>query len=347
MGTGILTGEVYERRTAELYAADAGVEDALWRIQSRDVSVCPGRRTQPPYDMGPVNGNKVTVTIQYNDGPYPYKITSRAIGGSNSSTTVEAYVYAEFMAGNLLDNAITSLGNVEIGSNSAVNGTVQYAEEIKGKTAGISSIKEVYQTWPNATALSTLYLGQVDPNDPGPNSIDLDGETKTVGPCYINPDKKGFVVDNKGKNNATLLLQGTVYVNGDVHFEQSGNKPYTVDLNGKTIFAVGSIDFPTDRVTVQGPGCIIAIHDINFQPSISSSSDFVFVLSIEGSVEFKPNGTFYGSLAGDVKVDLQPNCSLTWVSWQGLRLNFPVDEYAYSSDIVKMARISTWEVRQQ
>jgi len=32
MGSGILAGEVYERRTAELCAADAGVEDAIWKI---------------------------------------------------------------------------------------------------------------------------------------------------------------------------------------------------------------------------------------------------------------------------------------------------------------------------
>jgi hypothetical protein len=33
MGTGLLVGEVHEKRTAELYAADAGVEDAIWEIQ--------------------------------------------------------------------------------------------------------------------------------------------------------------------------------------------------------------------------------------------------------------------------------------------------------------------------
>jgi hypothetical protein len=33
MGAGLLAGEVYDRRTGELYAADAGLEDALWQIQ--------------------------------------------------------------------------------------------------------------------------------------------------------------------------------------------------------------------------------------------------------------------------------------------------------------------------
>jgi len=33
MTTGLMAGQVYENKTAELYAADAGIEDALWKIQ--------------------------------------------------------------------------------------------------------------------------------------------------------------------------------------------------------------------------------------------------------------------------------------------------------------------------
>ncbi|MDH4299722.1 MAG: hypothetical protein OEV54_03690, partial [Dehalococcoidia bacterium] len=33
MGTGLRLNPVYEGRVAELYAADAGVEDAVWKIQ--------------------------------------------------------------------------------------------------------------------------------------------------------------------------------------------------------------------------------------------------------------------------------------------------------------------------
>lgn len=39
MGTGLIAGKVYERRTAELYAADAGVEDALYKILSHNVTL--------------------------------------------------------------------------------------------------------------------------------------------------------------------------------------------------------------------------------------------------------------------------------------------------------------------
>ncbi len=33
MGTGVVTGQVFEKKTAELYAADAGIEDAVWQVK--------------------------------------------------------------------------------------------------------------------------------------------------------------------------------------------------------------------------------------------------------------------------------------------------------------------------
>jgi hypothetical protein len=39
MTTGLMAGETYEGKTAELYAADAGVEDALWQIKNDQVAV--------------------------------------------------------------------------------------------------------------------------------------------------------------------------------------------------------------------------------------------------------------------------------------------------------------------
>ncbi len=63
MSTGLKVGQVYEENMAELYAADAGVEDGIWRIQN-DVSL--------PLDVGDivtypitggVNNKAVNVTI--------------------------------------------------------------------------------------------------------------------------------------------------------------------------------------------------------------------------------------------------------------------------------------------
>ena len=53
--TGLTAGQVHEERMAELYAADAGIEDALWKIVSDQVPAGPYLLT--------VNGKEVTVMI--------------------------------------------------------------------------------------------------------------------------------------------------------------------------------------------------------------------------------------------------------------------------------------------
>jgi len=68
MGSGILAGEVHERRTAEIYAADAGVEDAIWKIQNGETPVCPGSPEEWSYPISDINGRNVTVYIEYDLG---------------------------------------------------------------------------------------------------------------------------------------------------------------------------------------------------------------------------------------------------------------------------------------
>jgi len=73
MGTGMTSGRVYEQKIDEIYAADAGVEDALWHIRYDQVEDLLGggydeyNYNPPPYDYPydlSVNGKNVTVTIQ-------------------------------------------------------------------------------------------------------------------------------------------------------------------------------------------------------------------------------------------------------------------------------------------
>ena len=60
MSTGLIAGQVHERKTAELYAADAGVEDALWRIRHGIDIPTDG------YGLA-VNGRGVWVTVETKD----------------------------------------------------------------------------------------------------------------------------------------------------------------------------------------------------------------------------------------------------------------------------------------
>jgi hypothetical protein len=72
MGTGIRSGRVYEQKNDEIYAADAGVEDAMWRIRNDTMDDLLASRNYTPYDYSSnytypynlfVNGKDVAVNI--------------------------------------------------------------------------------------------------------------------------------------------------------------------------------------------------------------------------------------------------------------------------------------------
>jgi hypothetical protein len=71
IGTALKSGQVYQPRTDEKYAADAGIEDGIWRIKYDCLNV--QSQNYSPYDFdavwsydldGPVNGLTVNETIQ-------------------------------------------------------------------------------------------------------------------------------------------------------------------------------------------------------------------------------------------------------------------------------------------
>jgi len=361
MGAGLLAGEVYGRRATELYAADAGVEDAIWKLQNGEVPVCSGDPSRS-YNITDVNGKKVEYTIEY-VGDGTYKITSVAITDSDgsggiaaidSATTVEAYLSASYLdLSPFLDNAIISQGIIDIQPHNLVNGDVWLPindeehlqiHDPADITGDVKDSKNMTLTWPTADQLSSYYLDDVDPSNPYPyNSIDIT-YTKNIGPCYIEGD---FVVDNTGDPD-TLILDGTVYISDDVQFSQAGSHDYTINLNGNTIFAGGSIDFPSNAVTISGSGCIIAVGNVNFQPAIASAEDdFVLVMSITGRTDFHPSGDFTGCIAGNTEVQLQPGCTINWIDPEDKGLNFPGMGDGDESPPVTGVSIESWEVKQQ
>jgi hypothetical protein len=358
MSTGLLAGKVYEKKMDEYYAADAGVEDAIWRIQDNNLVFVNNCSYPEPLI---VNYKNVTVEIYREDldptcaENLTYRILSIAVtddgGGTaaiDSSTTIDAYLSVSYLdLSALLDNAIISNDTIDIQPNNAVNGSVwlpdrDYLEihdpaDINGE---VLDSNNTTIDWPTYEQLSTYYLEDVEgAPDPGP-SIDVQ-YTNTIGPALVNGD---LSIDNTG-DPATLVLEGTVYVRGDANFAQSGSHNYTVDLNGETIFAEGSINFPSNSVTISGSGCIIAVGNIDFQPSIASGEDdFVFVFSITGEVNFQPSGDFTGCIAGDAHVQLQPGNTISWISPEGKGLNVPWGAGDDKMPPVTGLRILSWEI---
>jgi len=352
MGTGLISGEVYARKMDELYAADAGVEDAIWKIQNNVPNFYPYVYPEPLI----VNDKSVDVTIFREDidptcgEELRYQILSTATSDDGTSTTIDAYLsvgYLDLSA--LLDNAIVSQDTITIQPGTEVNGDVWLPDKgdpddwNKGNITGeVKDSSDMTITWPEFDDLRSYYLDDdvEDAPDPGPDIDIKDLNPKTIGPSYRRDGDGSLEVDK------TLDLTGTVYVTGNLKFQQSGaSHNYTVDLNGQTIFAEGSIEFPSKVVTISGSGCIIARYDIDFWPSIASGEDdFVLVLSLEGKVDFQPSGNFTGCVAGNVHVQLQPNCTINWISPEGSGLDVPWGVGGNETPVVTGLSILSWQI---
>jgi hypothetical protein len=357
MSTGLIAGQVYEKKTYEYYAADAGVEDAIWRIENDPPASYPYDYPEPLT----VNGRSVDVAIHREDidptcgETLTYRILSTVVtddGGGTAaivnSTTIDAHLSVSYLdLSALLDNAIVSNDTIDIQPNNYIGGDVWLPDEedleiSPGVTINgtVKDEDDESLTWPTAEQLSSYYMEDVEgAPDPG-FFIDIQ-YTNTIGPCY----REGSLeVDSTG-GNATLVLEGTVYVTGDLEFKQAGSKNYTVDLNGHTIFVEGYIGFPSEHVSISGSGCIIAVGDIDFHPSIASEEDeFVLVLSVEGTVDFQPSGNFTGCVAGNVHVQLQPGNEIYWTDPEGKDLNVPWGVGDGELPPVTGLRIESWEI---
>jgi len=306
MGTGLLTGEVYEKRTAELYAADAGVEDAVWKLDHGEVALCPGDPTYN-YTMADVNNKSVAVDIT-SMGAYggagnltgTYRILSTATG-DGTGTKIEAYLDGSSRYGDysgLLGHVITinddlteaqikdlanELSKLELPC--CANCTELCELECKGIydydtiPEGCEGCGVVYNypdpNWPPPSVMSDWYLedvqGEKATHYSGDTEIDLAGADLPLGPAYV---EGGLTIHNSG-GNATLTLTGTLYVTGNtkIAYNTANNNEMALDLNVQTIFVASNSTGGGhealqvgDKCTIIGPGIIVAVGDVYFAP---------------------------------------------------------------------------------
>ena len=349
MATGLKAGQTYEKKTDEYYAADAGVEDALWQItrESRGPLFPSEEGDTWQYSIADINGKSVAITIEYflngdPDGNDVYKIDSVASADS-SYTAIESYVTHGGGFGFILDNAITTPGDLTLQPGVEVDGNIMCGNpEDQDEEYGA---EEYVGDWPTAEDFIDFYLDDVDVNDPFPDElINLNGtDWTTPGPIYRDGDLK---IINSSNTPATLTLTNTVYVTGK--FEIQNTKSFTLNLAGQTIFVESNSGYPPGAINIsdndcgiEGSGCIIAVGDIYFKPNMQTTEeDFVLVMSIDGTVQFQPSGDFYGSVAGDVSIYLAPNCTLTWREPEEGEVSFP----GFGDDTTgKDLKVRTWQ----
>ena len=318
MNTGLTAGGVYERKADELYAADAGVEDAIWKIQHQisevqELSCGGGSKSwsypeddDPPFD---VNDKSVHVTITsvnvVENITFSYHVESTAIGG-DSGTKIDAYINGNNKYGDyagMLNQILTSQGEIDV----AEKVILDYPE-------GSEPYDYYLDDWPTGEELAQFYQeADIGYEDYYSSTIDINGIDQEVGPLYSDIEDL-FTIKNSSNTPATLTLAGTLYVTGQTAIGSTG-KDFTLDLNGQTIFVSDNTTgnqkalIMGGKCAVKGPGVIIAVGDVEFKPESQVGEEEgggpVFILSVAGTTTLRPSGNIYGAIAGSVEVYVQ------------------------------------------
>jgi hypothetical protein len=281
MTTGLAAGQAYEKKMDELYAADAGVEDAICKI-NHQVEELPG----PPcgggdpeswcYSIADVNGKGVEVTITYVNN-LTYQVESIATG-NGSLTEVEAYITRTIINADysgISNNVITSPCDYNLQGPSQVNPPEGEEHGPVGNYTG---------DWPTAEILSDTYWEDVEDESPYIfDTLDVKDYAE-FGPLY----RDGTLdIKNTGTAGLTVTLNGTVYITGETSLGLTDHD-FILNLNGQTIFVEDDTgaapeDEPCNPIDNQyalriggkciltGSGCVIAVGGIEFKPGLNCS----------------------------------------------------------------------------
>jgi hypothetical protein len=364
MSTGIIAGGVYEKKADELYAADAGAEDAVWKIQDGTEVRPPSCITDPTYwnySISDVNGKSVAVTITYNVTTHTYHIVSTATG-DGSGTKIEAWINTTitYYAG-IMDQLVTvegvpdikdleqDLGKLGITCPTActdcgVCGKAYDYAYYDNIPAGCRGCVAVYNfpapAWPTVDSLSAQYWKDVASlNASSQGSITLNGNSIVLGPL-----KRLGALTISG--TGTVTLDGTLYITGKTVINgQNDNNPIRLKLNRNTIYVNSTASPALDikQCIMEGPGVIIAVGDINFAPKIEAGmTDPIFVLSVQGTTTVQPSGTVYGAIAGKVDVEIKQGSNPSF--------HYPADGFGnltlpYPGEAWRTYSIASWEVK--
>jgi hypothetical protein len=329
LGSSLLLATRSEERAINFYAADSGFEDTCFWIQNYKgleafEPIGENQWKRVPYV---VNGRTVDVDL-IQVGNFTYKVTSSASMNDTVSTVIEAYIVVTTLnLSPLGDNAITSDSDIELlGQKGGVQGSVDYVgvltcpgdpgceDTINGT---VTQYPDGIDYWPSTQNLIHYFYHTVDHLEPFPaDTIDV-SVNSSIGPLL----RMGDLLIESSIKDAYSTLNGTVYVQGNLDI--GGAKDFTLNLSHHWIFVEGMVRM-WDKSTIVGTGAIISIGDLFFGPKTSSDPDsFVFLMSSEGELQINPSSDFYGSVAGDVKVDLFPGTNMVWTDPEEAGFGFP------------------------
>jgi hypothetical protein len=317
MSTGLMAGQVYEKKTHELYSADAGVEDVIWRVlyepipselwEASDLPDWDVYRYPEPLSVG---NKSVEVVVYRKDrdltpcrGDFTYRVLSTAVtddasgtAGIESATTVEAYV--EPLVFDLLSGALVSSGDISFHRDCIVTGDVYYVGEIIGKdythTEGeeIQIPPDVFPTQAEneafADELKEEALEGGTYNGTGGN-MNIDG-SGDLGPIYV-PGNLDISKD------ATINLKGVVYVKGHI----SCDNTLTITGNGSLVAEDYIYLSKLADYAVTGDSIIMSLNSyvtLKKSDKVGGLSINALVYAPNGTISFDKDMTVSGSVIG-------------------------------------------------
>ncbi len=140
MGTGLKAGQTFEEKTSLIYAADAGIEDAIWKLIYDFLSIKDSFPDEAhEYALSnKINDKNVDIVIKYvRSGTY--QIKSTAGNDNGSSATVTAYVGGlthmiygklELSSGEVLEGDFIVDGDVELSADAGIIGSIYSTGDI-------------------------------------------------------------------------------------------------------------------------------------------------------------------------------------------------------------------------
>lgn len=284
MTTNLTSNRVVEEHTSGIYAADAGIQDALWKL-GNGVDLF---EAGDSYDLTEnVNGMTVTVDKQaLEDNLYTLRSTARLDGEVVTVITAQALAGSDYSW--LFDQVITSGGDVDTSPHDVIYGGVLCEGDFLGdedqvRTGDITEGATI--DFPPAEELKAYYKStfEYDVEDPD-NWYNSDTYTIPPGTDRDNPHMIPPIYRNGDltiTGNGYGKLSGTIYLAGETTGQLWVSPGTTIDLNVHSIFSEyynncegNAINFQP-WCTIFGPGCIVAIGNINYQPNLGAGDQLV------------------------------------------------------------------------
>ena len=325
--TNLLATRATQEGLKEQYAADSGIEYALWQLQT---GVFTGTT-----ELGHrINNKGVEVTWSEYISP-TYVITSTAISDDGSSTTIVSYIRSGVLVPSMFGYAAAALGNVgvdcdlDFSGNFSTTGSIEvhggdlYANgniclagsaEIDGDAAATGTIS-------CPTEDCDEILGEKMEGAPPVAAPDIDiaalrAEAEAggmwVGNKTINDDDTlgplRITGDLRIQGNATVTLLGTVYVDGTIDMQGGTNI-----RGGHHIVADGEIKL-TGNTQLNPENIPLVISTAGKITITGTDWTSAIIYAPNDNVEFIGNAMLYGAAVGkrvtgtgSAKIEYPPN----------------------------------------